>query len=662
MRGLQILSNIHYENTRSNYTGDLHLKLADAYAAISLGPNAPRQDDSAYYHYRKALYHYSNYFNPDSTDALIPDETDLGRNTRMLRICLDNFTRVLLRTARRTGCAEDWQNAYRTQRLSVISLEDMRNRVGPDSRRIMARLGRKTYEQAIALAFEMAEALPGADSMYAIAFKWAEAAKAFELRMHLQDAEAALQAGAPDSLVREGRRLKLARNYYENEYQNLRRQPEADSVRLAELEKQLYEAQAELRGWEELMKDLIPTSLRNTEPEVLSAREIQQSLKPSEALLSFFYGDSAVYTFFITSGGLQVHKMGRTSDIDRLVRNVLDELYQPTDFHAFAKPSRDLYTSIFGAFTNTKKPKSLLICPDGLLGYVPFACLLTEDISQGNLNTSFEKRSLPYLQNIQSQRYAYGAALHFQSSHNQVGTGPHYQQNRLAAFAPHYKNELALAFNGPQAEAVAALWKGELYQNEMASEGLFRRLISEFGILHLAQHGEANLEQPLASRLRFTDSGDSLTENDGSLHAYEIYALNIPAQLVVLSSCESGYGPLAQGEGVMSLARAFRSAGAQSVINTAWEVDGRVALPLMQAFFEKLAAGMGKSEALVQASREFLELASPDLLHPHYWAAFTLVGADAPVQRPRSPWPMAAFLVALVAMVTTGLVRAKQQA
>jgi CHAT domain-containing protein len=665
--------NLVFGHTRREMlAGALHLKLADAYAPISLGPTAPRQDDSAYYHYRKALYHYSNYFNPDSTDALVPADYDLGRNSRMLRICLDNFTKVLLRIARRTGRPEDWQNAYRTQRLSVISLEDMRNRVGPDSRIIMAKLGRKTYEQAIALAFEMAEAQPGTDSMYAIAFRWAEAAKAFELRMHLQDAEAALQAEAPDSLVREGRRLKLARNYYENEYENLRRQASsvsglrpADSTRLATLERQRYDAQSALRDWEHLMQDLIPSGLRNTEPEALSVEEIQLRLKPEEALLSFFYGDSAVYAFWIDKHSLKAHRIGNRTEIDQLVRALLDELYQPSSMQAFVGPSYQLYQTIFSAFPDKYNAKSLLICPDGLLGYLPFACLLTEEVNSNDLNNSYAQRSLPYLQNLQSQRYAYGAALHFQSKNyhikplSQSGPSRGDHVNKLAAFAPTYANELSLAFNGPQAESIATMWRGDLFPAEKAREQRFRELLNQYGMFHLAQHGEANLEQPLSSRLRFTASDDSLPENDGLLHAYEIYALDIPAQLVVLSSCESGYGPLAKGEGVMSLARAFRSAGAQSVLNTAWEVDGRVALPLMQTFYAKLAEGQNKSEALAQSTREFLDDAPPELLHPHYWAAFTLVGDNAPVQRPRAVWPAIGLFLLLTSLGLGALVRSR---
>ena len=107
-----------------------------------------------------------------------------------------------------------------------------------------------------------------------------------------------------------------------------------------------------------------------------------------------------------------------------------------------------------------------------------------------------------------------------------------------------------------------------------------------------------------------------------------MYGLNFPSQMVVLTSCEGGYGPLSRGEGVMSIARAFRSAGAQSVLCTAWEVDGRVALPLMKSFYNLLAANNSPSEALRTSTINFLKEAPPELVHPHYWGAFTFVGKD----------------------------------
>ncbi|MFK7969989.1 MAG: CHAT domain-containing protein, partial [Bacteroidia bacterium] len=333
-----------------------------------------------------------------------------------------------------------------------------------------------------------------------------------------------------------------------------------------------------------------------------------------------------------------------------LVRSVIDQLYKPAGFGGFAEASRALYQAIFPHFDNIEQARDLLICPDGLMGYVPFSCLLTEDIELDAAATSSVYRSLPYLQNTYSTRYAYGAALHFQSYKASAS-------NRMLAFAPEYEGERRLAFNKPQAIAIADRWDGDLFLAQDAQETRFRQSFQDYDILHLAQHGEANLEQPLASRLRFSLSGDTVPEHDGMLHAYEIYALEIPAKLVVLASCESGYGPLAQGEGVMSLARAFRSAGAQSVLNTAWEVDGRVAMPLMEAFYDQLADGKTPSRALRDSRSDFLQSAPPELVHPHYWAAFTMIGADKTITRSQGYLPPLLLFVALVAIAGFGMTR-----
>ncbi|MFK7971142.1 MAG: CHAT domain-containing protein, partial [Bacteroidia bacterium] len=533
----------------------------------------------------------------------------------------------------------DWQAAYQAQTLAVVSLESMRNQVAPDSRIILTRAGRKTYEQAISLAFEMAEEL-NEDSLFEKAFTWTEAAKSFEFRMNLEDAQATIQAGASDSLTRKGRALKLARNYYQNKLKSLQLNPLKDSAHIAETEKKLLTSQQSLRNWEENMKDNIPLELYNNQPESLTASQVSQNLQPSEALLSFFYGDSAVYAFLVKPDGLQARRIGSRMEMDELLRPLLDNLAKPGSLEDFLVPSRATYQTTFEDF-DVEGIASFMICPDGLLGYLPFSCLVTEETSSESATSSQIFRGLPYFQNKYASRYAYAAALHFSEPKTK---GKH----RLMAFAPSYSGVLKLAFNLPQAEVVANLWDGQIVRADEAQESRFREMMNDYEIIHLAQHAEANTEQPLASRLLFSESNETAPEKDGYLHAYEIYALNIPAQLVVLSSCESGYGPLAKGEGVMSLARAFRAAGAQSVLNTNWKVDGRVGLELMETFYSQLLEKMPPSQALAHAQRTFLASAAPELVHPHYWAAFTLVGSDAPVQKPSSS--MIYWIIGLVAL------------
>ncbi|MFK7971084.1 MAG: tetratricopeptide repeat protein, partial [Bacteroidia bacterium] len=316
-KALSIKRNLQPGNTRSYSKASFMLKIADAFSFVP-------KNDSAITYYQKALYHYTNDFVPGDKPS-VPLASDLRNNSRLMRICLNNYSKALLRRARINKTSEAWQTAYLAQRLAVISLERARERVAPDSRVILANLGRKTYEQAIGLAFEMAEAT-SADSLYQIAFDWAEAAKAFELRMNLQDAEVAFQTQVPDELIREGRSLKLARNYYENEYKSMSLIPYPDSIRLLKAEKKMLKAQVALRKWEDKMQGSLPSEDAQQALASLSASQVSSNLKSSEALLSFFYGDSAVYAFLVKPDGLQARRIGSRMEMDELLRPLLDNL------------------------------------------------------------------------------------------------------------------------------------------------------------------------------------------------------------------------------------------------------------------------------------------------------------------------------------------------
>lgn len=135
-------------------------------------------------------------------------------------------------------------------------------------------------------------------------------------------------------------------------------------------------------------------------------------------------------------------------------------------------------------------------------------------------------------------------------------------------------------------------------------------------------HGEVEDQNPLLSKLYFNPS----EKEDGLLYTYEIYGLEIPSQLVILSACNTASGELQQGEGILSLERAFQYAGSQSLLSTLWTVDDAASAQLTENFLTNLKSGKTKDIALQQAKLQYLETATPDKLHPFYWAGFKLTG------------------------------------
>jgi CHAT domain-containing protein len=153
--------------------------------------------------------------------------------------------------------------------------------------------------------------------------------------------------------------------------------------------------------------------------------------------------------------------------------------------------------------------------------------------------------------------------------------------------------------------------------------------------VHFAAHGvmEDNVglaTQPALVLAQGQDEGKS----GGLLQVADIVGLNLTAELVVLSACNTGLGRLRAGEGIVGLTRAFLQAGASSVVVSLWKVEDQSTSRLMEHFHRHLKQGQSKAEALRQAKLAVLQasitlkaLGKPQsLASPFYWAPFILVG------------------------------------
>ncbi|TAJ97533.1 CHAT domain-containing protein, partial [bacterium] len=142
-------------------------------------------------------------------------------------------------------------------------------------------------------------------------------------------------------------------------------------------------------------------------------------------------------------------------------------------------------------------------------------------------------------------------------------------------------------------------------------------LSPNYDILHFAVHGELNQEDPLSSALLLAAGG----KGDGKLRASEIFSLNLKADTVVLSACETGLGKITNGDEIIGLTRAFIYAGTPSVITTLWKIDDRASYELMREFYTNLKTKK-KAEALRQAQLKIMK----EFPHPFFWAAYELSG------------------------------------
>jgi CHAT domain-containing protein len=149
--------------------------------------------------------------------------------------------------------------------------------------------------------------------------------------------------------------------------------------------------------------------------------------------------------------------------------------------------------------------------------------------------------------------------------------------------------------------------------------------LGRYRIVHLATHGVLNAEQPELSGLVLSLVDEQGRPQDGFLGLHEVYDLNLPAELVVLSACQTGLGKEIRGEGLVGLTRGFMYAGAERVLASLWNVNDSATARLMKLFYEGIfSKGLSPAAALRAAQLELSKRSQ--WRSPYYWAAFVLQG------------------------------------
>ncbi|MBK7938114.1 MAG: CHAT domain-containing protein [Lewinellaceae bacterium] len=476
--------------------------------------------------------------------------------------------------------------------------------------------------------------------------------------------------------MQEEKSLKIDIAFYKKEIFREQQKPSADKVKILRWQKEVINRRRSYELLLEKLESSYPEYYRikyNQAP--LGVAEVRQNLPPGCGILEYFSGDSAIFAFYVDKNGLKGLQLAPGADfpgkLERLIGSLRDrdrvlEQGRSKDATAqFAATADDLYRTLVSPVLE-KIPNQLIVIPDGNLSYLPFELLLTQ---KAGPESSYA--DLPYLLRQTSVRYEYSASMALQPAAVQK------PERLFAGYAPEYKNEglttlrgendgcravnasdfAPLGNNQAEVSQISRMVGGRAMLGNKATEAHFQRHAPQSRILHMAMHGFLNDCDPLYSGLVFSHSGGNTTggnagqsreEADGFLHAYEIYILRLKADLVILSACNTGHGQLAKGEGVMSLARAFKYAGCANILMSLWQADDRATAQIMQGFYQHLKQGMGKDEAIRRAKLDYL--ATDTRNHPFFWGAFVLIGDDTPVpmSRPRYSrlwWGLALLLL-----------------
>ena len=246
--------------------------------------------------------------------------------------------------------------------------------------------------------------------------------------------------------------------------------------------------------------------------------------------------------------------------------------------------------------------REITFVPDGAIMYLPFDSFITADVDKEYINY----RDLPYLIYDLSVGYSHSATLLF--SERIKTKSPH---AKVLAFAPEYENlldnDIPLEWNRQsnpdflmplpgakrEVEYISKTMPSEVFMDYKATESNFKQYASDYEVLHLAMHTIMDDKNPMFSKLAFARDFNDTTQ-DHNLFTYEIYNMKLNAEMVVLSSCSSGYGKMQKGEGMMSMARGFIYAGCPSIVMTLWQVSDQSSAELMSGFYNYLKKGKSK--------------------------------------------------------------------
>jgi len=164
-----------------------------------------------------------------------------------------------------------------------------------------------------------------------------------------------------------------------------------------------------------------------------------------------------------------------------------------------------------------------------------------------------------------------------------------------------------------------------------ADEASFRELAPNARVIHLATHGIADRENAMRSRVLLARSrgmdgkASNDTKADGWLEAWELMALRLPADLAVLSACETGRGRVSDGEGLVGLTWALFASGVRSAVVSQWRVESESTTLLMKGLHQGVRRGEAPATAMRSAALSLLK--DPRYKHPFYWGAFVAAGS-----------------------------------
>jgi CHAT domain-containing protein len=485
-----------------------------------------------------------------------------------------------------------------------------------DAKLFLIENSKSYYGQAVQIAYE---AVGIDEKHYQQLVFILESYKGNILRQNLEYTKLKQNAGLPNDIIQRENQLKQLYAVYLTKLNMATSEKES-----TQFQKKLSEIKLELSTIRKLYEknqlfSWIGKSMDNNIPINL----LQKGIDNQTALINYFVSKKDIYILLITSNKIKVEKVKITPQFKEAFTKYLQEtlsLNEGKRYEGYAA-SHVLFNALFKPiYPLIHRLKNFIIIPDNYLYNLPFDALI---------KTKDSKDFLIYSHAIS---FHYSFALLLRNTPEIIP--PHRRRDSIIALAPFAKESINGIYNAPLLLPFSGQEvnnpKTAIYLNDKATKNAFLKHYHNYGIIHFATH--ASLGKDSSSNWIQFFPNDNVNISD-RMYVHEIYNLHMAAnELVILSACESGAGLSAEGEGLLSLSRAFIYAGSGGIISTLYKTDDRVTAFLMERFYHHLNGG---EDARTAMQKSKLDLLSSDELNarvksPNYWSNFVYIGKIKP--------------------------------
>lgn len=600
--------------------GDKHPDIASTLNAIGNIKLSQQKYDEAIGLYQQALQaNVSSFSNNDITINPTMDEGFYNGNV-LLYSLLYKAEAFEARYLGKSLKFEDLTLAMEAIKRCDELTETLRNQINNESDKFaLGVIASEVYSDGVRIAYELAQNAWRKEPYRELAFYFAEKSKSAVLQDAISDTNAKSFAGIPDELLEEEKYLKALAAYCT---QQLAQKPSAEEEQSFRdiLFKVNRDYETYIKNLEVKFPEYYNLKFNSAAPTI---SEIQNELSDDSAIISYFLDEKnlTLYTFVITKTKYNIDDNIVPADLDKQITGLRNSLFY-NDMGVYKQSAETLSRLLI-----PKVPKGvthLIIIPTGRLGVIPFETLLT-----GSTKNLIHYEDFPYLLRDYNINYEFSAGLILQKAKSKVplSTNP---SILLCAPVEFTSNRNLNTLPGTEIEVnkIAALFSSKNLKNDVlvkaqADEDQIKSSsIKDYKYLHFATHGIVDEENPELSRI-FLNQGES---EDGNLFSGEIYNLELDADLVALSACETGLGKISKGEGVIGLSRALVYAGARSIIVSFWNVLDASTSQLMTDFYDNLLSKNQQDFSAALRSSKLKMIEEKTYAAPYYWAPFVILG------------------------------------